>query len=59
MPVFAIVPVSDLTNTYAAGADGNRFDSREEAEAAIPGLAASFDAEDCGHNDDFWTVVEV
>ncbi len=50
--VFRIVPTG-TTDTYAAGRDGNNFDSREEAKAAIPSLRQ------CGPDMDIdWDVIE-
>lgn len=50
---FALAPASAPTDLYAAGYDGNRFDSRAEAEQAIPNLRA------CGAEFDVdWIVVE-
>lgn len=52
---FHVVPSSDRSDYYAAGYDGNNFASRQEAEAAIPGLI-----ETCGEPEDggTWIVVE-
>lgn len=55
---FRIVPTYKPSDIYAAGFDGNRFDSAAEAEAAIPGLAATMPAGDPGADPDFWTVTE-
>jgi len=49
---FCIVPADDLCNRCAAGYDGNKFDTREEAEKDIPNLAEVTDTTACD-----WTVV--
>jgi hypothetical protein len=51
---YYIAPASNLNDEYAAGYDGNRFDSLEEARATIPALRASgpeFDIE--------WSIVRI
>jgi hypothetical protein len=50
---YKLVPAGTL-DEYAAGYDGNRFETREEAQAEIKGLRA------CGPEFDHeWDVVEV
>lgn len=50
--VYRLVPAG-TRDVYAAGYDGNKFESREEATAAIAGLRA------CGHEYDHeWDVIE-
>lgn len=51
--IFCVVPVG-TQDRYAAGYDGNRFVTREEAEAAIPDLRAS--GAEFDHD---WDVIEV
>lgn len=51
--IYCIVPVNAPHDRYAAGYDGNKFESREEAEADIPNLAKVLDTEE-----DHWTVRE-
>lgn len=50
---YYIAPVSNPEDAYAAGYDGNQFDSEQEALDAIPELA-----ETLGTNEDDWTVSE-
>lgn len=42
---YYLAPASDPTDEYAAGYEGNVFDSHTEAERAIPGLARVLDSE--------------
>lgn len=55
-----LAPSDDPADEYSAGFDGNTFGSREEAEAEIPHLVASFaqwaDAEDVAASQ--WVAVQ-
>lgn len=50
---FFIAPVSDPTDAYAAGYDGNQFDTENEALDALSELAEALHT-----SVDVWTVSE-
>lgn len=52
MNTYHLAPASDPQDIYAAGYDGNKFESVEDALSAIPGLRAV--DEDYDHE---WVVV--